>query len=149
MLTPKQEMFVQGLVEGLSQRNAYKQAYNCDNMITQTIDNKAYKLFANDELRVRYKELLEMHKDKALYTREAATMDLIWLKEQARESIEETGLRQANGGHFLNSVKELCVLEDLYPSKEANEKDNSEDKQGEAIANAITELREVVKDGTR
>lgn len=149
MLTPKQETFVQGLVEGLSQRNAYKQAYNCDNMKTQTIDNKAYTLFANEELRVRYKELLEMHKDKALYTREAATMDLIWLKEQARESIEETGLRQANGGHFLNSVKELCVLEDLYPVKGDNEKESSEDKQGEAIANAIIELREVVKDGTR
>lgn len=149
MLTPKQEIFVQGLVEGLSQRNAYKQAYEANGMTDRTIDNKAYRLFAQCDIKARYQELLEIHKQKALYTRESATMDLIWLKEQARESIEETGLRQANGGHFLNSVKELCVLEDLYPSKDANEKDTVEDKQGEAIANAITELREVVKDGTR
>ena len=43
-LTVKQEKYVQGLFAGLSQREAYKQAYNCENMTDKTIDEKACKL---------------------------------------------------------------------------------------------------------
>jgi len=44
MLTPKQEKFVQGLFSGLSQREAYKQAYNAVNMKDTTIHyiNQSY-----------------------------------------------------------------------------------------------------------
>ena len=62
-----------------------------------------------------------------MYTREEAVNDLIWIKEKAREDIEYRGLKQANGGHFLKSVNELCLLEGLYPGKEDNKKDNEED----------------------
>ena len=44
MLTVKQEKFVQGLFKGLTQREAYKQAFNTENMKDATIDNNAYKL---------------------------------------------------------------------------------------------------------
>ena len=77
-------------------------------------------------IRARYEELIEEHKQKALYTREKAVNDLIWIKEKAKEDIEYRGLKQANGGHFLKSVNELCLLEGLYPSKEDNKKDNEE-----------------------
>ena len=100
-LTTKQEIFVQRLIEGNSQREAYKFAYNAENMKDETIDNKASLLFSKGEIRARYQELLEEHKQKALYTREEAVNDLIWIKEKAREDIECRGLKQANGGHFL------------------------------------------------
>ena len=126
-LTTKQEIFVQRLIEGNSQREAYKFAYNCENMKDESIDVEASKLFNSPKIIQRYEELLEEHKQKALYTREEAINDLIWLKEKAREDIEYRGLKQANGGHFLKSVNELCQLEGLYPTKEEDKKDTEED----------------------
>ena len=126
-LTIKEEIFVQRRIEGYSQTEAYRFAYNCENMKDKTVTEKASKLMAKDNVRARYEELLNEHKNKALYTREEAVNDLIWIKEKAREDIECRGLKQANGGHFLKSVNELCLLEDLYPGKEDNKKDNEED----------------------
>jgi hypothetical protein len=126
-LTIKEEIFVQRRIEGYSQTEAYRFAYNCENMKDKTITEKASKLMSKDNVRARYEELLNEHKNKALYTREEAVNDLIWIKEKAREDIECRGLKQANGGHFLKSVNELCQLEGLYPTKEENKKDNEED----------------------
>ena len=127
MLTTKQEVFVQKLIEGCSQRESYKFAYEADNMKNETIDKRASELFSKGEIKGRYEELLNEHKQKALYTREEAVNDLIWLKEKAKEDIEYRGLKQANGGHFLKSINELCQLEGLYPTKEENKKDTEED----------------------
>ena len=126
-LTIKEAMFIQRRIEGYSQTEAYRFAYDCENMKDKTVTEKASKLMAKDNVRARYEELLEEHKQKALYTREKAVNDLIWIKEKAREDIEYRGLKQANGGHFLKSVNELCQLEGLYPTKEENKKDNEED----------------------
>ena len=126
-LTIKEEIFVQRRIEGYSQTEAYRFAYNCENMKDKTVIDKASKLMAKDNVRARYEELLNEHKNKALYTREEAVNDLIWIKEKAREDIECRGLKQANGGHFLKSVNELCQLEALYPIKEESKKDNEED----------------------
>ena len=126
-LTIKEEIFVQRRIEGYSQTEAYRFAFNCENMKDKTVTEKASKLMAKDNVRARYEELLNEHKNKALYTREEAVNDLIWIKEKAREDIEYRGLKQANGGHFLKSVNELCQLEGLYPTKEENKKDTEED----------------------
>ena len=58
MLTQKQEKYVRGLVAGLSQREAYKQAYNAENMKDTTIDARASKLLAEYKVNKRYRELL-------------------------------------------------------------------------------------------
>lgn len=57
MLTPKQEKFVQNLVKGMSQREAYKNSYSAKNMTDKTIDNNAYRIFKKNEVRARYDEL--------------------------------------------------------------------------------------------
>ena len=116
-LTPKQEKFVQALIAGKSQREAYKEAYNATRMKDATIDSKAYLLFNKDYIRARYNELLEEHKNKALYTREEAVNDLIWIKEEAKQDILKNGIRQANSTTYINSIKELATLNDLYPDK--------------------------------
>lgn len=57
-LTPKQEKFVQGLFRGLSQRSAYKEAFeNSVNWKDNTIDSRAYELAKNSEIIVRLEEL--------------------------------------------------------------------------------------------
>ena len=57
MLTPKQEKFVRNLIKGMSQREAYKNSYDAENMSDKVIDNEASKLFNSHEISVRYKEL--------------------------------------------------------------------------------------------
>lgn len=57
MLTAKQEKFVRNLIQGMSQREAYKNSYDAENMSDKVIDNEASKLFNSREITMRYKEL--------------------------------------------------------------------------------------------
>ena len=127
-LTSKQEKFIQALVAGKSQRQAYKEAYNAAKMKDETIDTRACELLKNSKVKARYNELLEEHKNKALYTREEMVNDLIWIKEKAKEDIKnpKKGLRQANGTIFINALKELGELNELYPSKKQDINVNGE-----------------------
>lgn len=60
MLTPKQELFVKGLVEGKTQRQAYYAAYPSSRKWKDaTVDNKAYKLAKRDEIKARVAELTQ------------------------------------------------------------------------------------------
>lgn len=125
-LTPKQEKFIQAIVAGKTQREAYKEAYNATNMKDKTIDENACRLMNNSKVKARYEELMEEHKKKALYTREEAVNDLLWIKEEAKKDIQnpKKGLRQANGTIYLNAVKELSTLNALYPDKKEEKLDD-------------------------
>ena len=120
MLTAKREKFARGLVAGLSQRQAYYEAYpNSKKWKPETVDNKASKLFKENEILARYNELMEEHKSKALWTREEAVNELKWLYKQAIKSIEEQDegyVRQGTSSALLGAIQELNKLEDLYPS---------------------------------
>ena len=141
-LTTKQEIFVQRLLEGNTQAEAYRFAYNCENMKDKTIIEKASKLMAQGNIRARYEELLEEHKQKALWSRSKAEEKLMWLLDKSQEDIEYRGLKQANSNSMLNTIKELNTLTDLYPKKNKEEDISLEDREAEKIANAILELRE-------
>ncbi|MCC8150711.1 MAG: terminase small subunit [Lachnospiraceae bacterium] len=66
----KQEKFVQNLIAGMSQRQAYLDAYpNSNQCKDETIDNKASRLFRNSEIWARYQEVQEQQKEAALLTR--------------------------------------------------------------------------------
>jgi hypothetical protein len=55
-LTVKEEKFVQGLFAGMSQRDAYKGAYNTANMKDVTIDARACELAKKGKVTVRLEE---------------------------------------------------------------------------------------------
>ena len=57
-LNIKQEKFIQGIIRGLSQRQAYKEAYEV-NYDDNAIDIKASQLFNKDKVQIRYKELIK------------------------------------------------------------------------------------------
>lgn len=103
-LTPKQELFVQGIISGLSQRQAYRQAYKAEKMSDAVVDNKASALFNKGEVRVRYRELLKQFSNMSLWSREQAFNEYEWLKNKARSSIENDGIRQANSNAFLSAL---------------------------------------------
>ena len=57
MLTPKREAYVQNLIKGMTQREAYKSAFNASRMKDSTIDKRASELFADGEVKGRFDEL--------------------------------------------------------------------------------------------
>lgn len=56
-LTPKQEKFCQGIVSGLNQSDAYRQAYSCEGMLDATINNNAYMLVNDSDIKARIEAL--------------------------------------------------------------------------------------------
>ena len=124
-LTTKQEIFVQRLIEGYSQREAYNFAYEASNMKNETIDKRASELFSKGEIKGRYEEVMNELKEKAFYTVEKANNDLEWLKLQAKDDIENRGLKQANANAYLGAVKEQISLNGITIKEAKKEIDNT------------------------
>ena len=68
MLTPKQEKFVRNLIQGMSQREAYKNSYDAENMTDKSIDEEACRLFKDSKVSSRYKELQDRLEDATIMT---------------------------------------------------------------------------------
>lgn len=66
-LTPKQERFIQNIVSGMSQRQAYKEAFDAD-YDDDAIDSNASTLFNSTKVQQRYQELIDKLEDKAIMT---------------------------------------------------------------------------------
>lgn len=121
-LTPKQELFVQGIVSGLSQRQAYRKAYpSAGKWQDNVVDNRASELLKNGEVLVRYRELLKQFSNMALWSRKQAFNEYEWLKNKARADIEIEGVRQANSNAFLASLEGMNAMADIG-SEMQNEK---------------------------
>lgn len=156
MLTPKQEKFVQGLIKGLSQRQAYIQAgYSTKNMSDNSIDREASVLFKSPKVSQRYRELMNEHKEKALWTREDSVNTLKWLVKQSIESInrqDDGYIRQSTSNAIVNAIKELNELELLYPMQQKQaakiDKELATDTEGqdEKIASYIELIKGKMND---
>lgn len=85
MLNVQQERFIQNIVKGMSQREAYKEAYNAtyDN---NAIDVNASKLFNEAKVQLRYKELLQELEDKTIMS---AKERMKWLTEVVKNIQKE------------------------------------------------------------
>lgn len=99
-LTAKQERFVQNIVSGMSQRQAYKEAYNAEKMKDETIDVRACELFNMSKIKVRYQELMEKLEDEAIMT---ARERMIWLSDVVKGKIKHTSYG-GNGEEYENEA---------------------------------------------
>lgn len=68
MLTAKQERFIQNIIKGMTQRDAYKDAYNAENMKDATIDTEACLLLKDPKVAKRYQEILKGMEKEAVMT---------------------------------------------------------------------------------
>ena len=68
MLTAKQEKFVNCIIEGMSQADAYRSAYNTSRMTDKTIHESASKLMADPKISTRVAELRGKLESKAIMT---------------------------------------------------------------------------------
>ena len=125
-LTQKQEKFVQALISGKSQREAYKEAYNAVNMKDATIDSKACLLLKKDYVRARYEELRAVEearqREKYSLDRDKALESYLWLVNEAKETMEVCGIKQATANAYISALDKACNLLDLYPDKKQSVK---------------------------
>lgn len=84
-LTPKQERFIQNIVSGMTQRQAYKEAFGAE-YDDNAIDINACKLFNETKVQLRYKELMDKLEDKAIMS---AKERMIWLSEVVQDIQKE------------------------------------------------------------
>lgn len=124
-LTTKQEIFVQRLIEGYSQRESYRFAYNAEKMKDETVDKRASELFSKGEIKGRYEELKQELKERAFYTVEKANEDLEWIKAKAKEDIEYRGLKQANANAYLGATKQQIELNGITIKEAKKDIDNT------------------------
>lgn len=68
MLTAKQEKFVQGIIEGKTQAEAYKEAYPKQRMSDKTIYEAASRLMKDGKIIARVKELRDKAASHAVMT---------------------------------------------------------------------------------
>lgn len=93
MLTPKQEKYIQNIVKGMSQRQAYKDAYNAK-YSDKAIDEKASTLFNSEKVQQRYKELIGKLEDEAIMT---ARERMKWLSEVVKDIQKEKRIEFSDG----------------------------------------------------
>lgn len=73
----RQEKFVQGLIQGMSQRKAYRAAFKQSKRWKDaTVDVKASHLAHDNKISTRYNELLEEAQDEAIMNRKARMVKL-------------------------------------------------------------------------
>lgn len=84
-LTVKQEKFIQNIIKGMSQREAYKNAYNAKYK-DKAIDEKACVLFNSEKVQKRYEELMTQLEDKAIMS---AKDRMKWLTDVINGNILE------------------------------------------------------------
>jgi phage terminase small subunit len=87
MLTPKQEKFVQEIVKGASQADAYRTAYNSKRMSDKTIHEAASRLMNDSKISARVQELREQIDQSTIMT---AQQRLEWLTELVQSTEEST-----------------------------------------------------------
>lgn len=111
MLTIKQEKFVQNILKGMSQRDAYKNSYDAKNMKDKTIDDKASLLFKKEEIRARYHELLKKVENRSIMN---ATERQIWLSKVINGDIKVVlsyeGYEKEQAPDMSDRLKALDIL---------------------------------------
>lgn len=110
-LTSKEELFVNYLVSGKSQRKAYISAgYNVKNKNDVYIDNKASQLFNKPKVKDRFNELMNIFINKSIWTREEAIHQYLWLLNKAKNHIDQYGVSYVSSNAYLGALKGLNKL---------------------------------------
>ena len=111
MLTPKQEKYVQNLIKGMSQREAYKNSYDAKNMKDETIDSKACELLKKDKIKERYEELQEKADNEAIMS---AIERKKWLTDvitgEIKEKIFLDGVQAERDAYLSDKMKAMEIL---------------------------------------
>lgn len=108
-LTAKQEAFAQALADGLSQAEAYRLAYDAENMGEQTLWNEASKLAAHNEVSLRVAELKQAIAERALWSREMSVKALVQAYKEGSGSVKVAAVKELNAMHGYNEPAKVEI----------------------------------------
>lgn len=111
-LTPKQEKFCQNIVKGMSQADAYRDAYNTENMKDETVWSASCRLMNDCKVTARVKELTEITVKDIKYE----------IEDCFRETDEILQLAKMtdNLQIMLKAVEQKGKLKGLFKDKDTN-----------------------------
>lgn len=106
MLTAKQEAFCQAIADGMNQSDAYRHAYNAENMKPESVNVNASKLMADTKVRLRVNDLKSVLAQKALWTREEAVTELKEIASMGKDGKQlgaaTAAIKELNAMHGYN-----------------------------------------------
>ena len=108
-LTPKQEKFAQLVASGTNQSDAYRQAYNAENMQGKTINERASVLAKQDNVATRIKELQKPIIEAHQYTLES------YVKRM--NEVAETAFEQGQTAAGVKALENVGKVLGLYTNK--------------------------------
>lgn len=116
MLTAKQEKFVQNILEGMSQADAYRAAYPNQRMSDKTVWETASKLMGNPKVITRLKELRDKLASESIMT---AQERMEWLTRLVKVKDEKTSnklnaidIMNRMSGEYVQKVRTTVTYED-------------------------------------
>lgn len=148
-LTRQQEMFVQAIMAGHGQSEAYKIAYpKANNWTPQAVATEAYRMMKKPHIAARIEELQNNYQKhlefSTFYDRDQLLWDFYYLKEKSEESIDDQGVRQANSNALVNALKNIGEILSLYPDKKLDLNANiSSDFEINILGDGANEVNEV------
>ena len=119
MLSAKQEIFVQALVQGKTQRQAYNEAYPKSlNWKVESVETKACRLFGNPKIQERYFELLKATETKtilnAIQRKEWLSSVIISDKENTSDKLKAVDLLNKMDGQYIDKVEVKQIETDWF-----------------------------------
>ena len=110
-LTAKQEAFAQAVASGKTQADAYRCAFDAENMKAETIHKRASELMDNGEVAGRVAHLKSALATKALWTREMSVLALADIAHgiEARANEKVAAIKELNAMHGFNEPVKVQV----------------------------------------
>lgn len=109
MLTPKQEAFVQKIIEGCSQADAYRFAYSAKSMSDNAIYREASLLMSNPKIAQRFSELRDQMAKPSIMT---SQQRLEWLtkivdngEERTENKLKAIDIMNKMQGEYVQKVE--------------------------------------------
>lgn len=130
-LTQKQEKYVQELIKGKSQREAYKASYNAKKMSDNSIDREASLLLKNPKVSQRFNELrgrvIKRTEEKAIITAEEIIQGIADIAKDDISNYLDFSMKEVTLGVIDGEViKEDRITVDIKDSKTIDTKNISE-----------------------
>ena len=111
MLTGKQEKFAQLVAQGKTKSDAYREAYDSDDMQDNTINSRASELAKDSEITVRIDELRKEYSEHLKYDAEAHFKKLKMLEQLALTPSGDKGdIKISEAIKAVVEQGKLCVL---------------------------------------
>lgn len=112
-LTAKQEAFAQAIADGMGQADAYRTAYDAENMKDDSIYPIASKLMSNHKIATRVAELKSQLQSKQLWSREMSVKALVQAYKEGNGAVKVSAVKELNAMHGFNAPQKIDITGEL------------------------------------